>query len=84
MPDDITDRIPTNYAAAAVSADPACVHCLEQFIAWFNDNQLSALTPDETAEAWRIWVAAFVSGHVTGAARIRAEYSPRFEFVHIG
>lgn len=83
MPDDITDRIPTAFSAASTSQDPACKHCLEQFACWLNDNHMTDTTPDETAAAWRIWSAAFVSGYVTGAARIRAQYSPRFEFVHV-
>lgn len=84
MPDDITDRIPTAYSAAAVSTDPACKHCLEQFRCWLFDNHLTDTTPDETAAAWRIWAGAFVSGHVAGAARMRAKYGPRIEFIHIG
>lgn len=83
MPDDITDRIPTAFSAAAISQDEACKHCLEQFFCWMHDNHFEEPTPDETAAAWRIWAGAFVSGHVTGAARIRAQYSPRFEFVQI-
>lgn len=83
MPDDITDRIPTAFSAAAISQDPACKHCLEQFFCWMHDNHFEEPTPDETAAAWRIWAGAFVSGHVTGAARIRAQYSPRFEFIHV-
>ena len=83
MTDDITDRIPTAYSAALTSTDPACVHCIEQFSAWLNDNYLADITPDETGAAWHVWRGAFVSGYVTGAARIRAQYSPRFEFVHV-
>jgi hypothetical protein len=82
--DDITDRIPTAFSAAAISEDPACKHCLEQFFCWMNDNHFEEPTPDETAAAWRIWAGAFVSGHVAGAARIRAKYGPKIEFVHIG
>lgn len=81
MNDDITDRIPTAFSAAAISQDPICKHCLEQFFCWMNDNHFEGPTPDETAAAWRIWAGAFVSGHVASAARIRAHYSPRFEFV---
>lgn len=83
MPDDITDRIPTAYSAAAVSTDPACRHCIEQFACWLNNNHMTDTTPDETQAAWRVWAGAFVSGYVTGAAKIRAQYSPRFEFVHV-
>jgi len=83
MPDDIAERIPKAFSAAAVSTDPACVHCLEQFSKWMTDNHLTDTTPDETQSAWRIWAGAYVSGHVTGAAITRAKYSPRFEFVHV-
>lgn len=84
MPDDITDRIPTAFSAAAISQDPACVHCLEQFRCWLFAEHIEEPTPDETAAAWRIWAGAFISGHVTGAARMRAKYGPRIEIIHVG